>query len=153
MLGVFDQDLFAELLKKALGPHSAYRYAKEVSVSRGHISLLLGKKTNTPPTPETISKLASKAYNNITYDDLMMAAGHIAGHKDSKDIKKVVVSDIDESKHVTTFSNFVPAQMREEFDKLGFELVSLVHDNNITLDELKELLVMLRALKEDRKKK
>ena len=32
---------------------------------------------DTPPAPETLSKLASKAYNEVTYRDFMVAAGHI----------------------------------------------------------------------------
>ena len=31
-----------------------------------------------PPTPETISKFAKKAYNGVTYKDFMIAAGHIS---------------------------------------------------------------------------
>jgi hypothetical protein len=31
-----------------------------------------------PPTPETISKFAEKAYNGVTYRDMMIAAGHIS---------------------------------------------------------------------------
>ncbi|WP_059283554.1 hypothetical protein [Bacillus coahuilensis] len=31
-----------------------------------------------PPTPETISKFAAKAHNEVSYQDLMVAAGHLA---------------------------------------------------------------------------
>lgn len=31
-----------------------------------------------PPTPETISKLAAKAYNEVTYQDLVIAAEHLS---------------------------------------------------------------------------
>jgi len=51
-------------------------------MSSRHLGQFLpGDSISTPPTPETISKLSSKAYNDVSYRDLMEAAGHIAiGH-------------------------------------------------------------------------
>lgn len=73
----FKQEQFAQLLDLAKGDRSINKYAEESNVSAAHISRFLRKMIKAPPSPETISKLSSKAYNEITYRDFMIAAGHI----------------------------------------------------------------------------
>lgn len=73
----FNKELFADLLDKAKGDRSINKYAEETNVSAAHISRFLRKLIEAPPTPETISKFADKAYNEVTYKDMMSAAGHI----------------------------------------------------------------------------
>lgn len=78
----FDKEQFAELLEKAKGDRSINKYASEIDLSPAHISRLLRKLLETPPSPETISKLAQGAYNGVTYDSFMIAAGHINDSED-----------------------------------------------------------------------
>jgi hypothetical protein len=73
----FDLVTFAILLEKAKGDRSINQYANSVDVSAAHISRLLRKLVNSPPSPDTISKLSGDASNGVTYSELMMAAGHI----------------------------------------------------------------------------
>lgn len=73
----FDKEKFAELLDKAKGSRSINKYAEEADISAAHISRFLRRMIDTPPTPETISKLSSKAYNDVSYRDFMEAAGYI----------------------------------------------------------------------------
>lgn len=73
----FDKKQFAELLEKAKGDRSINKYASEIDLSPAHISRLLRELLETPPSPETISKLVQGAYNGVTYDSFMIAAGHI----------------------------------------------------------------------------
>lgn len=75
---MFNKEEFANLLEKAKGDRSINQYANETGVSSAHISRFLRQMLEAPPSPETISKLASKAYNEVSYRDLMVAAGHIA---------------------------------------------------------------------------
>lgn len=75
----FNKPTFAYLLNKAKGDRSINKYADETNVSVSHISRLLRELLDSPPNPETISKLASKADNEVTYKDLMVAAGYING--------------------------------------------------------------------------
>lgn len=77
-INLFNKESFAELLDKAKGDRSINRYAEETEVSAAHISRFLREMIDAPPTPETISKLSSKAYNDVSYRDLMVAAGHIS---------------------------------------------------------------------------
>ncbi len=73
----FNKEEFANLLLKAKGDRSINKYASEVDLSPAHISRLLRQLLDTPPSPETISKLSKLAYNGVTYDNFMIAAGHI----------------------------------------------------------------------------
>ncbi|HEY8889907.1 MAG TPA: hypothetical protein VIM70_06595 [Clostridium sp.] len=73
----FDLVTFAILLEKAKGDRSINQYANTIGVSAAHISRLLRSLVKAPPSPETINKFASGAYNEVTYGELMLAAGHI----------------------------------------------------------------------------
>ncbi|MBU3146004.1 hypothetical protein [Clostridium sp. CF012] len=73
----FNTVTFALLLEKSKGDRSITQYANKVDVSAAHISRLLRKLVKSPPSPETINKFASDAYNGVTYSELMFAAGHI----------------------------------------------------------------------------
>jgi len=73
----FDKSTFAILLENAKGDRSINQYANIADVSAAHISRLLRKLINTPPSPDTINKLSSVAANGVTYSDFMIAAGHI----------------------------------------------------------------------------
>lgn len=74
----FNKEEFAVLLDQAKGNRSINNFATETGVSAAHISRFLRQMIASPPTPETISKFAAKAHNEVTYKDLMVAAGHIA---------------------------------------------------------------------------
>lgn len=151
MFGHFNKKEFAYLLQKALGDRSAYAYERETGVSRNHICLLLQEKRDIPPKWDTIQKLASKAANGVTYDQLMIAAGLIADPEEELKLQDMIEDDIRNGR-ARTFRDIAPPELAKEFEDLGFELVSLVKEKDVTLDELEELLVMLRALKTKRKK-
>ncbi|ESU34266.1 hypothetical protein G3A_02010 [Bacillus sp. 17376] len=80
----FNKEEFAVLLDRAKGDRSINNFANETGVSAAHISRFLRQMIASPPTPETISKFAAKAQNEVTYQDLMVAAGHLA-KKDESD--------------------------------------------------------------------
>lgn len=73
----FNKEQFAKLLEKAKGNRSINKYASDANVSPAHISRLLRQLLDAPPSPEIISKLSQAAFNEVTYDNLMTAAGHI----------------------------------------------------------------------------
>ncbi|MCM3386851.1 hypothetical protein M3649_01745 [Ureibacillus chungkukjangi] len=83
----FNKEEFANLLDRAKGERSINNFANETGVSAAHISRFLRQMIASPPTPETISKFAAKAQNEVTYQDLMVAAGHLA-RKDESDGNK-----------------------------------------------------------------
>ncbi len=77
MVRHFNKTVFAELLTNAVGNRSINQFERDSGVSAAHISRLTRSLVNTPPSPQTIEKLASKAQNGVTYEDLMRAAGHL----------------------------------------------------------------------------
>ncbi|HYE08739.1 MAG TPA: hypothetical protein VEF53_01020 [Patescibacteria group bacterium] len=63
-----------ELLELAKGNRSLNTFAQHASVSAGNLSRVFnGQK----PSPELLKKIADKAYNDVTYEQLMNAAGYI----------------------------------------------------------------------------
>lgn len=66
-----------ELLNKAKGKRSLNRFAEESGVDAGHLSRVMRGIMINPPSPDTLKKISDKAHNNVTYEDLMMAAGHL----------------------------------------------------------------------------
>jgi len=74
---IFNKELFAKLLLEAKGERSINQYGLHADISAAHISRLLRQKIDTPPNPDTIRKLVDKAYNDITYEQFMEAAGHL----------------------------------------------------------------------------
>jgi transcriptional regulator with XRE-family HTH domain len=83
LFGVFDRNEFSILLKKAMGDRSINRFAASCCVSATYISKLLRKLVNNPPGVEVIKKISMEAYN-ISYDDLMRAAGHYMDETEEK---------------------------------------------------------------------
>lgn len=73
----FDKKEFALLLEKAMGDRSINQYALHSKVSPTYISRLLRGLVEKSPGALIIRKLADKAYNGISYEELMKAAGHI----------------------------------------------------------------------------
>ncbi|MGO1368548.1 hypothetical protein [Senegalia sp. (in: firmicutes)] len=103
----FNKEVFAALLEKAKGDRSINKYAEETSVSAAHISRFLRQMIDAPPTPETISKFADKAYNDVTYKDMMSAAGYIV-------VEENMVEE------------YSPKNRREEIRKIEQDITNIV---------------------------
>lgn len=93
---MFDKIKFKELLEKARGNRTIQKYAEESGVSRAYISKYINLRLDNPPNPDVIKRLADAAYNGITYEDLMEAAGYIQNSdvideaiKDDPDLERI----------------------------------------------------------------
>lgn len=96
----FNKSKFSELLMLAKGKRSINNYALTSDVDSAYISRLLRCLVDKPPSATIINKLAAKAHNGITSNDLMAAAGYLdensssnsipdwATSKDKRDFKK-----------------------------------------------------------------
>lgn len=74
----FDKESFANLILKAKGSRTMTKFAEDSDMSVAHISRMVNQKLETAPSPETIKKLLPNGSSNgVTYEDLMIAAGHI----------------------------------------------------------------------------
>lgn len=84
---MFDKEIFARLLEKARGERDNQTYADDSGVSRSYISTYINSKNDQPPSASVLKKLALAAHNNISFNDLMIAAGYINNEKQNDIIK------------------------------------------------------------------
>jgi len=120
---LFDKVHFKNILETALGKRTKEEYSKDSGVSRGYISKCINMKISNPPSPEILKRLASKAHNNVTYEDLMRAAGYI---------------DTDNEDEYITTDNF-------NNNPFGNKIKELREEMNWTQDHLGKLLNVKRA--------
>lgn len=111
----FNKEEFAVLLDRAKGDRSINNFANETGVSAAHISRFLRQMIASPPTPETISKFAAKAHNEVSYQDLMVAAGHLA--------RKDNTTEGDKENEVERDSPMNFRRQREELEKKFIQVI------------------------------
>ncbi|KUO52310.1 MAG: hypothetical protein APF76_04560 [Desulfitibacter sp. BRH_c19] len=73
----FNKSKFAQLLTLAKGERSINKYGNDAGVDPGYISRLLRELIDTAPSAAIIIKLASKAYNEVSAEQLLAAAGYL----------------------------------------------------------------------------
>lgn len=155
----FDKNRFAHLLKKAKGNRSINRYASDSGVTSAHISRLLREKIETPPNPDTIKKLSNAAQNNVSYEDLMIAAGHIALTDEVSDQRKSIdLKDMIESNTVelTIYGRPLTDEQKEGLIKYiesqqefkSEESTYIQNDPLVAHDESEEILILKPDLAE-----
>lgn len=86
---MFDKENFKFLIEKAMGNRKISQYAEDSGVNRTYLSKYINQRLDNPPTPDILKRLSNSAHNNVTYNQLMMAAGYITTNdKKSKNIKQ-----------------------------------------------------------------
>lgn len=115
---MFDKVLFAELLGKAKGERSINQYGQHCDVDPGYISRLLRKLREQPPSAEIINKLASKAHNGVTAEDLMAAAGYIDTPTKARELPDTVAPYLPEG-----FDELSPEARKEVLDFIDYVMV------------------------------
>ncbi|GGA32045.1 XRE family transcriptional regulator [Psychrobacillus lasiicapitis] len=83
---MYDKEKFAELLIKGQGTRSLNAFAKDSGVSSAYISKLIRGLYETAPSPAIIKKIADTA-RDVSYGELMAAAGHILSLEESEKIR------------------------------------------------------------------
>lgn len=79
-------DSLIQLIDKAMGDRTQNSFALHCGISPSTITLIRqGKMT---PKPTVLKKIAAKAYGNVTYNDLMIAAGHLQQGSENLDISR-----------------------------------------------------------------
>lgn len=68
-------ETLSELLKLAQGDRTQNQFALHCGIGSSTLTRLMQGSRN--PKPEILKKIAAKAYNGVTYDMLMRAAGFI----------------------------------------------------------------------------
>lgn len=74
----FEKEVFAAVLSKAIGSpnRSLSQYARQCGISLSYISRCLNCKVTNSPSTIILQKLASRAANSVTCNELMIAAGY-----------------------------------------------------------------------------
>ncbi|WP_127580965.1 hypothetical protein [Paenibacillus koleovorans] len=80
----FDKVAFAKFLEQAKGKRSINKFGADAEVDPGYISRLMRCLIDSPPSAIIIGKLADRAYNNVSREDLMTAAGYLENEKEDQ---------------------------------------------------------------------
>lgn len=76
MNGQFDKSALSLLLKRALGNRTQKSFAKDIQMSQEHLSRLVTQKRETPPTIDTLTKIALNSQNRVALSELLAACGY-----------------------------------------------------------------------------
>lgn len=72
----FDKKKFADVFSRAIGTRNQAEFAKEANLSRALVSKYLHCHVDKAPYTVTVKKIAAVAANNVSFDELMLAAGY-----------------------------------------------------------------------------
>ena len=86
MKTTFDQTTFSELLKRAIGSRMQKDFAAMIGITPAHLSRILHHRFDTPPSVETLRKIATNAENGVTYHDLLKVCGYISENEATGEI-------------------------------------------------------------------
>lgn len=76
MNGQFDKSALSILLKRALGNRTQKSFAEDIQISKEHLSRLVTQKRETPPTIDTLTKIALNSQNRVSVRELLSACGY-----------------------------------------------------------------------------
>ena len=71
----FNQQAFIEILRKAIGTRQHKTFAAAIGVSPTHLSRMMNPRYKGQPSLATLEKIAKHAENDVTYQELLAAAG------------------------------------------------------------------------------
>lgn len=86
---MFDKKRFKYLVDKAIGDRKISQFSSDSGVNRTYISKYVNERLDNPPTPDVLKRLANASQNDISYEELMSAAGYL----DDKDYEESILKD------------------------------------------------------------
>lgn len=72
----FDKEALSLLIIKALGNRTQKSFAEDIQLSKEHLSRLIKQKRDTPPTVDTLSKIAANSQNAVSIEELLSVCGY-----------------------------------------------------------------------------
>lgn len=72
----FDKEALSQLIIKALGNRTQKSFAEDIQLSKEHLSRLIKQKRDTPPTVDTLSKIATNSQNMVSIEELLFVCGY-----------------------------------------------------------------------------
>jgi len=140
----FDRRLFATVLKRAIGDRPINEYGRQVQISGSYISRLLRGLVVKAPQAPTIRKMAQGATNGVTYEELMIAAGHLPA---TSALAEILSKSIDSDKK-TGLVHRLSLQSDDislHMDEMGFDLISFMQEKSLSREDLEELFRLIQA--------
>lgn len=102
------------LIKKAQGNKTLNQFALGSGVNAGHLSRILNGNFKNPPSPELLKKIASNSRGEVTYEELLKAAGYIENNDLQGD------NSIYNMENINKFNQLIENEHAKIlFDKLG----------------------------------
>ncbi|BAU29779.1 hypothetical protein DFP93_106158 [Aneurinibacillus soli] len=90
----FNKAEFAKLLHLAKGNRSINKFGLDSGVDPGYISRLMRQLIQTAPSAQIINKLASRAFNDVTVEHLMAAAGYLPEETKFASLDSTIQADL-----------------------------------------------------------
>lgn len=122
-------DNLIKLIKKAQGNRSLNQFALHCNISSAHLSRVYNGKFVNPPSPDFLKSIATKAYNEVTYEDLMQAAGYL------DEDYKIINNEFPE--------NIIPLNIDGDF----IELYEEYKKSDLSKEEFKEIMKFVERMK------
>lgn len=122
----FDQTTFSKLLTDAIGTRRKKDFAALIGISAEHLSRIINQKFSTPPSIDTLKKIATHADNNVTYQELLEACGYIS--------EKDALSDFTLPIEPVLSNKFVKAALLTGLESLGPSWEVINTPNNMPYD-------------------
>ncbi|MEY8492860.1 helix-turn-helix transcriptional regulator [Lachnospiraceae bacterium 29-91] len=72
----FDKAALSLLIKRALGNRTQKSFAEDIQLSKEHLSRLIQQKRDTPPTIDTLGKIAANSQNTVSIKELLSVCGY-----------------------------------------------------------------------------
>lgn len=76
MNGQFNKSALSILLKRALGNRTQKSFVEDIHLSKEHFSRLVNQKRDTPPTIDTLYKIALNSQNRVSVHELLSVCGY-----------------------------------------------------------------------------
>lgn len=125
-----DNNRLIELLTLAKGDRSWNQYALNSGVDAGHLSRLRKENFIKPPKPDLLNRLAQKAYNGVTYEQLMIASGYLDPNNDNI---------------LTISGENLPQELKELDPEMAIQIVA--DNNGLSADDIKSFLEIAKKIK------
>lgn len=140
-LSDFNKKQFSLLLNKAKGDRTLNQFSLISGVDAGYISRFITLKRDNPPSPEVLQKIAKVAHNDVSYADLMMAAGYIK----SNDIENTIEIPTANLESETLADEFIQILIDEGLIEEGQELTEEQREKY--LDLFRQSIKLAKKLK------
>ena len=152
-VSTFNKEAFAEVLEMARGGRSVTEFGEDSDVSVAHISRFLRKLVDTPPSEETLRKIANIAYNEVSYTDLVNATqgtikkgicNNFSKSMFSKMLQKAIgrdsISEFADSIHLknTYIADLIDGKINTAPTEDVLQDIANCNSNGVTFEQLKE---------------